>query len=72
MAMLHVDKIARLVGDPSLASMLDALLDGRAWTGRELARFAHVTPSTASEHLQRLVNGALLSVVPQGRLVWQL
>ncbi len=42
-------------------------MDGRAWTGRELARAAHVTPSTASEHLQRLVNGDLLSVVAQGR-----
>ena len=47
--------------------MLEALMDGRAWTGRELARYAHVTPSTASEHLQRLVSGALLHVVPQGR-----
>jgi hypothetical protein len=47
--------------------MLDVLMDGRAWTGRELARAAHVTPSTASEHLQRLVNGDLLSVVQQGR-----
>jgi hypothetical protein len=47
--------------------MLDVLMDGRAWTGRELARAAHVTPSTASEHLQRLVNGDLLSVVAQGR-----
>ncbi len=42
-------------------------MDGRAWTGRELARAAHVTASTASEHLQRLVNGDLLSVVAQGR-----
>jgi hypothetical protein len=47
--------------------MLEALMDGRAWTGRELAAFAHVTPSTASEHLKRLVNDALLAVVPQGR-----
>jgi hypothetical protein len=47
--------------------MLEALMDGRAWTGRELASFAHVTPSTTSEHLQRLVNGALIAVVPQGR-----
>jgi len=62
-----MDEIARLVGDPSRATMLDALMDGRAWTGRELARVAHVTPPTASEHLQRLVGGALLRVVPQGR-----
>ena len=67
MAAPRIDDVARLVGDPSRATMLDALMDGRAWTGRELARAAHVTPSTASEHLARLVNGALLCVVPQGR-----
>jgi len=67
MAAPRIDAVARLVGDPSRAMMLDALMDGRAWTGRELARVAHVTPATASEHLQRLVKGALLSVVPQGR-----
>ena len=47
--------------------MLEALMDGRAWTGRELAHFAHVSPSTASSHLQRLVNGRLLSALAQGR-----
>jgi DNA-binding transcriptional ArsR family regulator len=62
-----IDQVARLVGDPSRARMLDILMDGRAWTGRELAHAVHVTPSTASEHLQRLVNGGLLSVVQQGR-----
>jgi DNA-binding transcriptional ArsR family regulator len=67
MAAPYIDEVARLVGDPSRATMLVTLMDGRAWTGSELARAAHVTPSTASEHLQRLVNGALLSVVPQGR-----
>ncbi|HEX3466888.1 MAG TPA: winged helix-turn-helix domain-containing protein [Candidatus Elarobacter sp.] len=61
------DVVARLAGDPSRATMLEALMDGRAWTGRELALRAHVTPSTASEHLGRLVEGALLRVVPQGR-----
>ena len=59
--------VARLVADPSRAEMLGALLDGRAWTGRELARAANVTSSTASLHLQRLVGSALLTVVPQGR-----
>jgi len=67
MAIPRFDVVARLAGDPSRATMLEALMDGRAWTGRELAQRAHVTPSTASEHLQRLVNGAMLRVVPQGR-----
>ncbi len=59
--------LAQLIADPSRAEMLAALMDGRAWTGRELARAANVMPSTASAHLQRLVGGELLSVVPQGR-----
>lgn len=63
----RLDEIARLVGDRSRAAMLSALMDGRAWTGRELARAAHVTPSTASTHLQRLVNGRLLGTIAQGR-----
>jgi DNA-binding transcriptional ArsR family regulator len=63
----RIDRVARLVGDSSRATMLDVLMDGRAWTGSELARAAHVTPSTASEHLQRLVNADLLAVVQQGR-----
>src|ERR1700689_1655756 len=64
---LRLDKVARLIGDPTRIAMLNALMDGRAWTGRELARAAHVVPSTASAHLQQLVDGALLSVLAQGR-----
>ena len=67
MSEAHLDEIARLVGDPSRAAMLAGLMDGRAWTGRELAEFVHVSPSTASSHLARLVRGRLLSVVAQGR-----
>lgn len=64
---LGLASLARLIADPSRAEMLGALLDGRAWTGRELARAANVTSSTASLHLQRLVGSALLTVVRQGR-----
>jgi DNA-binding transcriptional ArsR family regulator len=67
MSIPRIDEVARLVGDPSRAAMLDALMDGRAWTGRELARAAHIVPSTASEHLQRLLDGSLLAVIAQGR-----
>jgi DNA-binding transcriptional ArsR family regulator len=63
----RLDELGRLVGDPSRAVMLGALMDGRAWTGRELAGCAHVAASTASSHLQRLVTGGLLTVVTQGR-----
>jgi DNA-binding transcriptional ArsR family regulator len=63
----NLEELGRLVGDASRAGMLGALMDGRAWTGRELAACAHVTPSTASAHLGRLVNGGLLTVISQGR-----
>ncbi|WP_010186310.1 ArsR/SmtB family transcription factor [Sphingomonas sp. PAMC 26605] len=59
--------IGALVGDPARASMLVALMDGRALTATELAVVAGVTPQTASGHLARLVAGELLAVERQGR-----
>jgi DNA-binding transcriptional ArsR family regulator len=56
-----------LLGDPTRASMLSELSDGRALTAGELAARAGVSPSTASAHLSRLVTGGLLAVVAQGR-----
>ncbi|MEM9625856.1 MAG: helix-turn-helix transcriptional regulator [Pseudomonadota bacterium] len=60
-------EIAALVGDPTRASMLHALLDGRALTAAELAAVAGVTPQTASGHLSRLAEAGLMAVVKQGR-----
>ena len=54
-------------GDPARASMLLALMDGRALTVGELASVAGVTPQTASGHLARLVGAGLLAVETQGR-----
>jgi DNA-binding transcriptional ArsR family regulator len=59
--------IAALLADPTRAAMLLALSDGRAFTASELAKSARVAPSTASEHLGRLVEASLLAVVKQGR-----
>jgi DNA-binding transcriptional ArsR family regulator len=58
---------AALIGDPTRAAMLGALLGGRALTASELALGAGVTPQTASMHLARLVEGQLLRVVASGR-----
>jgi DNA-binding transcriptional ArsR family regulator len=58
---------AALAGDPARASMLLALMDGRALTAGELASVAGVTPQTASGHLARLVGAGLLAVETQGR-----
>ncbi|MET9902183.1 winged helix-turn-helix domain-containing protein [Streptomyces sp. NPDC006446] len=59
--------LAGLMADETRAGFLLALLDGRAWTAGELARQAGVAPSTASEHLGKLVSGGLLTEERQGR-----
>jgi DNA-binding transcriptional ArsR family regulator len=62
-----VADVAALLGNPTRATMLDALMDGQARPAGELARRAGVAPSTASEHLARLVAGRLLVVESRGR-----
>lgn len=60
-------EVAALSGDPARASMLHALMDGRALTATELARVAGIAPQTASGHLHRMTSIGLLSVKQQGR-----
>ncbi|MEJ3742914.1 winged helix-turn-helix domain-containing protein [Actinomycetes bacterium KLBMP 9797] len=59
--------LAALLADETRAAICLALLDGRAWTAGELAAHAGVAPSTATEHLHRLVDGGLLVEHRQGR-----
>jgi DNA-binding transcriptional ArsR family regulator len=60
-------EIASLLGDPSRANILVALMDGRALTAGELGARAHVTAATASGHLAKLLAGRLVAVEAQGR-----
>ena len=62
-----IAEIAALVGDPARATMLSALIDGRALTAGELALAARITPQTASTHLAKLTEAGLLSMVRSGR-----
>ena len=60
--------IAALIGEPSRAAMLAALLDGRSLPAGELAYAAGViSAQAASMHLAKLVAGGLLSVEREGR-----
>ncbi|WFU57308.1 helix-turn-helix transcriptional regulator [Bradyrhizobium pachyrhizi] len=59
-------ELAGLIADPGRASILSRLMDGRAQTASELALVAGVTPQTASWHLSRLVERALLKVERRG------
>jgi DNA-binding transcriptional ArsR family regulator len=62
-----IAETAALVGDPARATMVLALLDGRALTAGELASAARITPQTASTHLVKLTEAGVLSVVRNGR-----
>lgn len=68
--MLHepdLATVAALIGEPSRALILSALLGGEALPASELAYRAQITPQTASSHLSRLVDGKLLTVTSAGR-----
>lgn len=67
LADIDISPVAALLGDPARARIVQALHDGRALPAGELARRAGVTPSTASEHLGKLVEGKLLAVERTGR-----
>jgi DNA-binding transcriptional ArsR family regulator len=58
---------AALMADRARATMLTALLDGRALAAGELAQLAGVSPATASAHLARLLDGGLVARTRQGR-----
>ncbi len=59
--------VAAILADGSRSTMLQALMDRRARTAGELAILAKIAPSTASQHLGRLIDGGLLVVEAQGR-----
>jgi DNA-binding transcriptional ArsR family regulator len=63
----QIAEVAALVGDPARASMLCALLGGRALTATELAHVAGVSPQTTSGHLGKLHAARLLVLMKQGR-----
>lgn len=62
-----IAQIAALMGEPSRATMLVALLGKEALPATELASQALISPQTASSHLSKLVAGRLLTVEQHGR-----
>ncbi len=63
----NIAHIAALLGEPTRAKMMIALMSGKALTATELAVEADISSSTASSHLTKLVNSKLLLVRKQGR-----
>jgi DNA-binding transcriptional ArsR family regulator len=60
-------RIAGAVGDATRIRMLSLLMEGRALTAKELALGAGVEPATATSHLKRLLDDALVASTSQGR-----
>jgi len=65
--MPNLASIAALIGDPSRAAMLQALLPGEALTAGELARVANIGAAAASGQLKALAEAGLIAVHAQGR-----
>jgi DNA-binding transcriptional ArsR family regulator len=62
-----ISAVAGVLAEPSRARMLLALADGRALAASTLAAEAGVAPSTASEHLAKLVDAGLFTTERHGR-----
>jgi DNA-binding transcriptional ArsR family regulator len=60
-------RIAAMIGDPTRARMLSALMGGQYLAAGELAAAAGVTPATASAHIAKLVDNELVVARSQGR-----
>jgi DNA-binding transcriptional ArsR family regulator len=60
-------KIAAMIGDPTRARMLSALMGGEFIAAGELAQAAGVTAQTASSHIAKLVDSELVVARSQGR-----
>ncbi len=55
------------MGEPARAAILVALVGGRALPAGELAFIGNVAPQTASFHLRKLMDAALITVERQGK-----
>ncbi|MBC7991752.1 MAG: winged helix-turn-helix transcriptional regulator [Rhizobacter sp.] len=56
-----------MIGDPTRARMLAALMGGEFMAAGELAQAAGVTPQTASTHIAKLVDAEMVVTRSQGR-----
>ena len=60
-------KVAAMIGDPTRARMLAALMNGRYMAAGELADAAGVSAQTASGHITKLLDAELVVLRTQGR-----
>ncbi|ODP28314.1 putative HTH-type transcriptional regulator YdfF [Paenibacillus nuruki] len=63
----NIAEVASLLAEPSRATILTSLMDGRFHTASELALMTGITPQTASFHLSKLIEGRLINFEKHGR-----
>ena len=66
----RLDIIGAALADQSRARILCELMDGRAFTNKELAAAANITAQTATAHLKLLGGAGLTSALRSGRFVY--
>ncbi|MCV2887435.1 ArsR/SmtB family transcription factor [Ruegeria aquimaris] len=66
----RLDILGAALADTSRARMLCELMDGRAYTNKELASAAGITPQTATAHLRRLEEAGLIHAARSGRCLY--
>jgi DNA-binding transcriptional ArsR family regulator len=66
----RLDFIGAALADPSRARILCEMMDGRAFTNKELACAAEITAQTASAHLKHLESAGLTASLRSGRHVY--
>ena len=64
---IGVSQVAAAIAEPARTKILCSLMDGHARTSTELAAVAEVSASTASAHLAKLKELALIRLHAQGR-----
>ncbi|MBZ9781849.1 metalloregulator ArsR/SmtB family transcription factor [Pseudomonas sp. REP124] len=64
---IGVSQVAAAIAEPARTKILCSLMDGHARTSTELAAIAEVSASTASAHLAKLKDLALVRLHVQGR-----
>jgi len=63
----RIDILAAALADQARSRMVAAAMDGRAYSAKELAFRAGISPQTASFHLKRLTGSGLLAGYRRGR-----
>ncbi|MGQ3890273.1 ArsR/SmtB family transcription factor [Legionella sp. CNM-1927-20] len=59
----HIAKVASLIGDRTRSAILIALMEGKAFTAGELALRANISAQTASNHLKKLLEAELITLI---------